>query len=437
MKAIILLASALNLAGQVGLIRPQTPSADAQAQMTGKSSIEGTVVDSLSGQPVRKASVVLSGRMNLNAVTDTAGHFAFRLLLAGRYTIRASNDNYPESRNPVQAARTQLAVTVGEDEQKHDVHLELVPGASVSGRIADEEDNPMRGCAVSAMQFRETESGPLPVTMVSDQSDDKGEYRLTKLTRGKHYIMARCMQSVPLPHAFVPRSATSDLPSLVYPSRFYPGVSDRAAAARVDVTPGANLLGINLKMTPATGFTIRGHAAGIPSGPVQIFLEARDPSTRQWQLPYQRPRARINVQTGEFEIRNVAPGAYDLVASSSIESRVYYARVPVEVGATRPDPIDFALTEAPFVSGTISVEGDAKPPMNSLKVSLNPLDRQNLMLRPPQADVQSDGSFSFASIMPGHWRLLVNGGAAYLKSVTLGDRQVSANDLEIGASAVP
>ena len=37
--------------------------------------------------------------------------------------------------------------------------------------------------------------------------------------------------------------------------------------------------------------------------------------------------------------------------------------------------------------------------------------------------------------MPGHWQLSVD-GATYLKSVTRGDQQISANDLEIGASAV-
>jgi protocatechuate 3,4-dioxygenase beta subunit len=436
MKAIILLASALNLAGQVGLIRPQTSPAEAQAQMTGKASIEGTVVDSLTGQPVRKAIVMLNGRIGLNAVTDTSGHFAFRLLPAGRYTIRASNDNYPESRNPVQVARTQFFVTVGEDEQKRDVHLKLVPGASVSGRVVDEEDNPMRGCGLSAMQFHETESGPAPMAMESAQSDDKGEYRIRKLPPGKYSIMARCTPGVPLPHALVLRSATSDLPSLVYPSRFYPGVADLAAAARVAASAGADVMGIDFKMSPAAGLTIRGHAAGLPSGGVnQVMLESRDPSTRQWQLPWERPRARINGQTGEFEIRNVLPGSYDLVASSSSESRFYFARVPVEVGATKPHPVDLELAEAPPVSGIVSIDGDATPPTNSLKFRLTPLDRQLMMGPPPRADVQSDGSFSFVSVVPGHWRLDVD-GATYLKSVTRGYEQVSPNDFEIGVSAV-
>src|ERR1700732_1838852 len=123
MKALILLASALNLAAQViGPLTPSRPPSAAQTP-TGKASIEGTVVDLLTGQPIRKAAVMLQGRITLNAVTDTSGHFAFRLLPSGQYSVRASNENYPEQR----PARSQLALSLGEDEQKQDVKLELVP----------------------------------------------------------------------------------------------------------------------------------------------------------------------------------------------------------------------------------------------------------------------------------------------------------------------
>jgi hypothetical protein len=430
MKALILLASALNLAGQVGLRPSPVSPVEAQAQMTGKASIEGTVVDSLTGQPVRKATVALTGRIGLiNAVTDTSGHFAFHLLPAGQYTIRVSNENYPLSR-PLQAARAQVLITLKEDEQKQDVSLALVPGASVSGRIADEEDNPMQGCLVSAMQVRNTDFGTNFPTMGSGQSDNKGEYRVTKLAPGKYYIEARCGQGVPLPHAFVLRTASSDLPSLVYPLRFYPGVADFTAATKVDASPGANVSGISFKMSPATGFTIRGHVAPVPNGGnIQIMLQPSDPAGRQ-----SRQGAGVNGPPGEFQIRNVLPGSYVLVASGSIEGRSYFARVPVEVGATKPDPVDLALAEVPSVGGTISIEGDNNAAIKGLKLNLSPLDQQP-MGPPPQADVQSDGTFSFNSVVPGHWRLFVN-GVAYLKSVTRGDQQVSANDLEIGASGI-
>ena len=50
--------------------------------------------------------------------------------------------------------------------------------------------------------------------------------------------------------------------------------------------------------------------------------------------------------------------------------------------------------------------------------------------------MQSDGTFILISVLPGHWRLNVNGAPGYVKSVTQGDQEVSPWDLEIGSSAV-
>lgn len=48
--------------------------------------------------------------------------------------------------------------------------------------------------------------------------------------------------------------------------------------------------------------------------------------------------------------------------------------------------------------------------------------------------MQSDGAFVI-NASPGHWCLQVNGAPAYLKTVALGDQEVSATDIEIGPAA--
>ena len=67
---------------------------------------------------------------------------------------------------------------------------------------------------------------------------------------------------------------------------------------------------------------------------------------------------------------------------------------------------------------------------------MNPLDARPMMGPPPQAEVQSDGTFVISSVMPGRWRLNVSGAPGYLKSVRQGDQEVSPWDFEIGSSAV-
>lgn len=82
------------------------------------------------------------------------------------------------------------------------------------------------------------------------------------------------------------------------------------------------------------------------------------------------------------------------------------------------------------VEGTVSVIGPQMPP-GYLRVLLSPLGSGNVL----SAEVGSDGTFTIGSVSPGHWRLSV--GGVYLKSVTQGEHEVSAADIEIGAQAGP
>ena len=186
-------------------------------------------------------------------------------------------------------------------------------------------------------------------------------------------------------------------------------------------------------MAPARGVTVRGRVGSVPDRNIQLTLASQDPIGRELRSQ----GARLNASTGEFQIPNVLPGSYELVANASAEGRSYFGKVSVEVGATPPDPIVLLLAPAPAISGSISIEGDtANTPMKNVRVIINPLEGRIRMGPQSEAEVQSDGTFIFNSVMPGRWRLFVNGVPGYVKSVQQGDRDVSPWDLEIGPSAV-
>src|SRR5690348_2343918 len=66
--------------------RPEVPP--------GKGVIQGTVVDGVTREPLKKAQVMLAGMVSgpPTAITDTAGHFLFRDLPAGGYWLTATKD---------------------------------------------------------------------------------------------------------------------------------------------------------------------------------------------------------------------------------------------------------------------------------------------------------------------------------------------------------
>jgi transcriptional regulator of met regulon len=77
--------------------KSRTDVGPAVQPQTGTSSIEGSVLNSITREPIRKTLVSLNGTTNLSATTDASGHFAFRQLPEGRYMIQARNDDYPVS----------------------------------------------------------------------------------------------------------------------------------------------------------------------------------------------------------------------------------------------------------------------------------------------------------------------------------------------------
>jgi hypothetical protein len=93
-------------------------------QQTGKASVEGSVLDAVTREPVKKASVMLNGPVGLTAVTDASGHFAFRQLPAGQYTIQVHSERYPQSQGPLDAGQP-LTILLAAEEQKQDIRLSL------------------------------------------------------------------------------------------------------------------------------------------------------------------------------------------------------------------------------------------------------------------------------------------------------------------------
>ena len=59
-----------------------------------------------------------------------------------------------------------------------------------------------------------------------------------------------------------------------------------------------------------------------------------------------------------------SPGSYGLVALGNRGKQSYFARLPVEVGPSAPDPIELVLTPGDKIAGTLVIEVDAKQPPN-------------------------------------------------------------------------
>ena len=98
MKTCVSLACVLALAGSVGA-QPLMITGPQPSQLpTGNGVIEGTVINEVTREPVRKAQVMIGSANAPPAVTDATGRFAFRNLGPGSYWLQASHSQFPVAR---------------------------------------------------------------------------------------------------------------------------------------------------------------------------------------------------------------------------------------------------------------------------------------------------------------------------------------------------
>ena len=111
--------------------------ADAQA------TVEGQVVNTVTNAPVRKASVGLyCGTSASYLESDAGGRFAFQTVRVGSCTISAGANGFLPGRSDINLA---------DGHKVSGIALRLAPSSAVSGRIVDEDGDPLNGFSSPAL----------------------------------------------------------------------------------------------------------------------------------------------------------------------------------------------------------------------------------------------------------------------------------------------
>jgi hypothetical protein len=186
----------------------------------------------------------------------------------------------------------------------------------------------------------------------------------------------------------------------------------------------------NFLLTQSPSLSIQGAVVNLPpNSTAGIMLQSRD-----FNLVLNGAEMH---KDGSFVIRDVAPGAYTIVATVENAGTPMMARQSLLLASNSVDGLRLSPQPGGWVHGSVRFEGRgdrARPDPSQVFLTLSPADGEDSAISfsggdgfSPLAHPARDGSFEWKGVPPGKYYVQLAGGGdsdLYLKSVLAGGRDL-------------
>jgi protocatechuate 3,4-dioxygenase beta subunit len=401
--------------------------------------LEGQVLHALTKEPLRKATVILraqgADQKGWAAVTDEGGKFLLEGVAPGRFSLTAQRNGFL---NGAYGARRQgqtgTTLQLTDGQVLSELTILLTPQGVITGRVLDEDGEPLQFVQIQALRSQYVRNRMRWVPAASATTDDTGQYRMISVAPGRYLIQASLNRGMLGPRiTLVGKGATE-----TYTTVFHPNASEMSSALPVDVSPGAEVRGIDFRLQKTRGYRVRGRVTGVAdlndsSRPVQISLVPPGGMFRGFGFQL---GAAANSR-GEFEIPVVPPGSYTLYAIRFDRDSQSVGRVPVTVSGDHVEGVTVSLTPGFELEGKITAEGNP-PDFDPTKITVTILPAiDDVPLGGGGGAADKDGTLKFRRISPGFYQLSTFSrlDGYYLKAARLGNQDVTGQDFELSTPA--
>ena len=242
--AIVAMASAGAAGAQIVAPPRDRPNASASA---GTATVSGRVVDAQTGNPIARARVRLewsgsNGPPRASVTTDRSGRFVFTRLPSGSFMLTVEKSTflfarYPLSRQTFRTSSRPIPITDGQ--RIDDIVVPMYHGGAITGRVLDANGDPVENVVVQAVRL--SRSGKPQPRFGGANSNDVGEFRVSRLEPGEYLLLAT-------PQRSVDTTDTSSAPEPVPTMTFYPGVASITDAQPIAIARATIVGGIDLPL---------------------------------------------------------------------------------------------------------------------------------------------------------------------------------------------
>ena len=403
-----------------------------------RGSIRGIVRSDATGQPLRRAQVLLKPEEggSLVETTDETGQFWFPKVRPGSYSISVVRDGYlQQGAGRIGAYKMPPLFLVQPGQDISGFTFRMLPWGVISGRVKFDDAEPAINVAVQLYReyFRRGRHGW--EVAASTRTDDRGEYRVHGLEPGAYYVAAWYQPPRIPPDATEQRRTDSSgkpLPELSYAVTFYPDTQRLADAIAVRLGVGQEAAGLDIFLTRVHTVRIRGRVISALSGaPVEgpsISLRWNDAdNTASVSAPIEVDFDRDR----NFVIKGVAPGPYVVVVSGGDEGKALSSRTPISVGEADVDELSIVIGPQQVWKGKIIVDGNDSVDLGGMTVELEP---RRTTAYPTRSLVNKKGQFELPFLPREIYdvNVLKMPLDAYLEAVRVGKADHLTTGIEAG-----
>jgi hypothetical protein len=443
-----------------GALYGQNPFADVNGAVSpvsdghpAKAIVAGMVTKDPGSEPVKKALIELIAESqgeggNYTALTGVDGSFRIENIVPGRYRLFVERSGYQEiDRHHRRTEGRVLTLAAGQELKDLVIHLQAA--AVVEGRVTDEDGDPLPEAQVAVLRQTFVSGRSHWEQAGAERTNDLGEYRIASLAAGSYFVsvtpppdfrsLIEASSSAP---ATASHAAAPDKPApAAYQTTYYPGTKDRGQAEPIQLHGGDDFP-VNFSLTPSPSLTIHGSVVNLPPGSTAaIMLQSRD-------LNLVLNGAEMH-KDGSFEIRDVSPGAYTIVATVDNAAAPMMARQALQVASTNVEGLRLSPQTGGAIRGRVRMEassaGKAEPSQMFLLLrsadgdddalgALNLGDSFSTV-----AHVNADGSFEWKNVPAGHYSVQISDASAmpdwFLESVAAGGRDAGESGFSVSGGA--
>jgi 5-hydroxyisourate hydrolase-like protein (transthyretin family) len=405
--------------------------------------IAGTVLSANTGEPLKKAHVVLHPQSDgsndhpLTATTDASGHFSIEKIPAGGYGLRVDRANYLDTQyGQDQPDKPGATLSLAPGQKMTDLLFRLHRAAVITGRVLDEDGDPVLDVFVTAVAHTTVRGKFKFRQRASEKTNDLGEYRIYGLEPGRYLLLASPPRVFPWRN---PDEQAAYLPT------YYPGATEIARASTIEVKSGDEITGIDLVFVPkllTRTYKIHGHVVNSlsenPDAQFVVLLAPR--GKRDLDFISSDKQGTVDSKTEDFEIKDVVPGEYVVAVISFGTGANHKAAQIVNVIASDVDGVVLVLTRGIDIPIQVTLEGKAAASAN-VTVGLNPsADEATANFMAVQRSVaRPDGSYVLKEVGDGSYWLNAysNCQECYLKSASANGVDLLERGVQVSSGEAP